>query len=344
MVRMGVMRVRSRGFALSVLTGLLVASSLSLPTQAMAAAAPAPITFTVAGDANIFGAGHAAPPSPGGGGGGTLPTLINLPAGSDGTAVTFSSVTGTTSAGANAPVGPDGGYDPGLPVDISAYGGISGVKGPGGFGGSQMGVFTTGSEPADPAPATIDYNTASTSLLGYTPLLDQQFFIGDGLTGTGDGQVQSFYVPQGATRLWLGTFDAGNYQGLPGSFDGNTGQLGGSVQFNSGSVPTPIPGNHAPLFTTYPSSNYIQAGTGLSSFTIAASDADGDPLTLSWTTLPSTPPTLISCGPRSYEYLKQRSYGRADLLCTPGRSRFCKQYDHVLTFRRKDILPRQIVH
>ncbi|HEY3242752.1 MAG TPA: hypothetical protein VGM03_05305 [Phycisphaerae bacterium] len=39
------------------------------------------------------------------------------------------------------------------------------------------------------------------------PGLRQPFFIGDGLTGTGSGAVQQFLVPDGATRLFLGTID-----------------------------------------------------------------------------------------------------------------------------------------
>jgi hypothetical protein len=33
------------------------------------------------------------------------------------------------------------------------------------------------------------------------------FFIGDGLTGTGIGNVQEFTIPTGATRLFLGPMD-----------------------------------------------------------------------------------------------------------------------------------------
>src|ERR1700720_4383357 len=53
-------------------------------------------TLTVPADANIFGAGHSAPPAPGGAGAGELPTEFGLgfTAGS-GIVLTFSSVTGS---------------------------------------------------------------------------------------------------------------------------------------------------------------------------------------------------------------------------------------------------------
>src|SRR5262249_39942824 len=55
--------------------------------------------------------------------------------------------------------------------------------------------------------------------------LNQTFFIGDGLTGTGSGSVQVFHVPDGATRLYLGFADAFFFQGDPGYYDDNTGSL-----------------------------------------------------------------------------------------------------------------------
>jgi hypothetical protein len=47
--------------------------------------------------------------------------------------------------------------------------------------------------------------------------------IGDGLTGDGTGMVQTFFVPQGASQLYLGISDAGFYNGPPGAYGDNAG-------------------------------------------------------------------------------------------------------------------------
>jgi len=58
--------------------------------------------------------------------------------------------------------------------------------------------------------------------------LDQAFFVGDGLMGTGTGFQQTFIVPPGATTLWLGFIDGQTYSSDPGYYGDNTGTL--SVQ------------------------------------------------------------------------------------------------------------------
>ena len=63
--------------------------------------------------------------------------------------------------------------------------------------------------------------------------IGQVFFIGDGLTGTGSGAIQTFAVPDAATRLFLGVADAFAFgSDLPGGrdpgfFDDNSGQRTG---------------------------------------------------------------------------------------------------------------------
>jgi Flp pilus assembly protein TadG len=72
-----------------------------------------------------------------------------------------------------------------------------------------VGVFLSDEQPdKSPAPEPLDYTSASSrSKTTYYPKLKQPFFIGDGLTGRGTGTVQKFQIPQGATRLFLGTMD-----------------------------------------------------------------------------------------------------------------------------------------
>jgi hypothetical protein len=62
-------------------------------------------------------------------------------------------------------------------------------------------------------------NFTGSAIAGYTtvaggtgfstlsPLLDQAFFIGDGLTGNGTGSTQEFFVLTGAMELVLGISD-----------------------------------------------------------------------------------------------------------------------------------------
>ena len=104
----------------------------------------------------------------------------------------------------------------GVNTTVTSYGGLSGID----VYQNNMflvGVFLDANEPSGPGPAVLSYNygtpgSLSTSDPSFSPALDQVFFIGDGLTGTGTGQEQIFHVPAGADRLYLGfadSFDSG---------------------------------------------------------------------------------------------------------------------------------------
>lgn len=98
------------------------------------------------------------------------------------------------------------------------------------------GVFLNGQENAagHVAPPTLHYPTsASYSASSYSPLDDQIFFIGDGLTGTGSGTQQTFIVPADATGLVLGIVDAYGYFGPPGAYFDNNGSFVASFSINS---------------------------------------------------------------------------------------------------------------
>jgi hypothetical protein len=69
------------------------------------------------------------------------------------------------------------------------------------------GVFLTDAMPSGAAPAQL----SGTSFATISPGIGQIFFIGDGLTGTGSGDIQQFFIPTGATRLFLGIIDDGGY-------------------------------------------------------------------------------------------------------------------------------------
>jgi hypothetical protein len=70
-----------------------------------------------------------------------------------------------------------------------------------------VGVFLTAAQPSGPAPSQLDYNALGLDAASYAPGLNQIFWIGDGLTGLGSGSVQTFVVPTGASRLFLGMVD-----------------------------------------------------------------------------------------------------------------------------------------
>lgn len=177
-----------------------------------------------------------------------LPAVQNVLNPGSGRILSFSSVTGATTAnGANA-FGPDGGtYSPNT-LDIQNFNNLSGV-----YTTTQnrhmalFGVFTAGT-PAGSAPARLDVTSdAFTSL---SPVLDQVFLIGDGRVGSG-GAVQQFLVPDNATELYLGFadgfYDGGvPFQGRPSAYNDNTGALTASYSVVSSAV-TPEPGAWALL-------------------------------------------------------------------------------------------------
>jgi hypothetical protein len=84
---------------------------------------------------------------------------------------------------------------------------------------SLVGVYLNNSVPGSaPAPSDLDFSTAaSRDFTTLSPQLNQLFFIGDGRDDS--GQVQQFVVPQGATRLFIGTWDAYEWNNNIGSFN-----------------------------------------------------------------------------------------------------------------------------
>ncbi|MDX2016638.1 MAG: PEP-CTERM sorting domain-containing protein [Planctomycetota bacterium] len=72
---------------------------------------------------------------------------------------------------------------------------------------SLIGVFLSDDQPdGSEDPNALDFSTpGAEDFASLSPLLKQAFFIGDGFDG--QGGVQSFVVPEGATRLYLGVMD-----------------------------------------------------------------------------------------------------------------------------------------
>ncbi len=185
--------------------------------------ASAQTVVTVPATANIYGAGFGTAPQPGGSGGGVLPTLVTLPAGA--TVVTFSNVTGTVSFNGSNFNGADGGTSLGANTQVSAFNSLSGIN----YAGRTVflvGVFLDASTPSGMEPAALSYSDTTAGSPSHSPLLRQVFFVGDGLDAS--SALQSFAVPSGATRLYLGFADAWNESsvtGQPGWYFDNTGSL-----------------------------------------------------------------------------------------------------------------------
>jgi len=149
-----------------------------------------------------------------------------------GNRLTFS-VTGTVS---NGP-GQTTGVIPGIPdgsslINMTNYG--DGISAPSGVGfNSLVGVFLDASNPTGmTTPAELDFSGG----LGFTnlsPELRQIFFIGDGRTtlnaGPSAGSAQEFFVPTGATRLFLGTADGFGWFNNSGDFNVTASVVNGTT-------------------------------------------------------------------------------------------------------------------
>jgi Flp pilus assembly protein TadG len=82
-----------------------------------------------------------------------------------------------------------------------------------------VGVFLDDQLPtqAGPVPASLDFSTAaSRDFQSLSPQLRQPFFIGDGKMD--DGTTQTFVVPPGATRLYIGTMDGYEWNNNVGKY------------------------------------------------------------------------------------------------------------------------------
>jgi len=101
--------------------------------------------------------------------------------------------------------------------------------------GALVGVFVAAGGPSGAAPSTLNFTGAGgigTAFATLSPELDQLFFIGDGLTGTGTGSTQQFIAPSGAGTLYLAVSD---------SVGASTGNLGSITADVSSSAVAPIP-------------------------------------------------------------------------------------------------------
>jgi hypothetical protein len=147
--------------------------------------------------------------------------------------------TGMTGVSLGCTIGPDGGCfaNENLGFETAPVNGIGDYTGP---SEALIGVFLGAANPTtNPGPSSDDFtDPAVISQTSFAPLLNQIFFIGDGLTGTGSGSTQTFFAPDGATRLFLAVADS------EGGSTGNFGQL--DVTFTSSADVTVTPAVSVP--------------------------------------------------------------------------------------------------
>ena len=113
--------------------------------------------------------------------------------------------------------------EPGTPMEGMGYGrpryeppaGIASIVAP---YGSTVGLFLGPGDPAShPTPDMLRFdNAASLNFDRLEPGLRQPFFIGDGRNDAGD--LQTFVAPDGATRLYLATYDWFQYNDNTGAY------------------------------------------------------------------------------------------------------------------------------
>lgn len=207
-----------------MITRASVVLAISVLWLVLAAFSSPEPSLTVPARANIFGAGQAEPPDPGGGGAGELPPMVPLPPGAK-RIVTFPSVTGRVNPimdydDWNGPAGDGVGG-----TNVESFGGISGIV-HAANGMFLVGVFLRDGWPASPEPSRLDF-TNGMPANPLAPALGQTFLIGD-------GKGHKYHVPPEATRLYLGFADSYLYQGPPGWYDNNAGELEVTVDITAG--------------------------------------------------------------------------------------------------------------
>jgi hypothetical protein len=150
-----------------------------------------------------------------------------------GATLTFSA-SGSASVDDSCFAGPDGGC-------YADESGFSPAPASGTYKGpavALIGVFEgPGVTAVDSGPASLDYTqAANTALASQSPALNQIFFIGDGLTGTGSGSIQDFVAPTGATSVYIAVAD---------SYGSSTGNAGGFDVSFTGATAVPEPASWA---------------------------------------------------------------------------------------------------
>lgn len=136
---------------------------------------------------------------------------------------------------------PEGGNWLGPASNIFGINGISDA-----YGNTQLPLVAMFGSETDPfgssAPAALPAWDA-TAPTSQAPGLYQVFFVGDGRSGfnNASGALLTFTAPAGATRLYIGFVDAGNFYGDSAWYHDNPGAVAGTVNMT---VAVPEPGSY----------------------------------------------------------------------------------------------------
>ena len=248
-----------------------IAGALALLTSVCAAQTISG-SLTVPATADIFVAGQSSVPALTGGGG-TLPPKFTFSA-SGGRLLSFIKLGGKAQCNLQTPSNsPEGGTGCAAVTKINSYGGVAGITAPGSM--FLVGLFTTGSVPVSPAPLSLDFTQIGTTFASLAPGLNQPFFIGDGMTGTGTGTAQSFAVPTTATALYLGFAAAPGFQGNPGNYSTNSGSI--SAVFQMVSNPAPVVNAGSNQTVTMPAAAALNGSGSPAGITFAWTQDSGPP-------------------------------------------------------------------
>lgn len=179
------------------------------------------LSVSINAQSNIFSAGSTSVLAPGGGDGGILPFEVSIKG--DIEWINFTKVTGIVS-GIEPFYGRADGRC-GSVTNIQAYNGISGAY----HSNSVLMLVGVFLDDFPPSGCWGGNNDLYADQIDNEPELNRIFYIGDGLTERNTGVLQKFYVPDGATRLFIGFADAFSYKGLPGSYGDNMGSIKATI-------------------------------------------------------------------------------------------------------------------
>lgn len=218
----------------------MTAALLTFSGQAQATPISQGQTLTgvsVAGQASVYEVfGHAG--NPGADYGPDLPAVLTTFTAGSGNVFDFRA-TGAVSCCSDAPnIPPDGA---GGGMNVGGANGLSGLSGNEHI--PLVGVFTSETDPfGSAAPASLSFDVNNP--LSLSPLLNQVFYIGDGLSGYNNpaGSVLLFTAPTNATRLYLGAIDAFGFGGTTGYYHDNNGAFSVDIHLAAGdgnAVPEP---------------------------------------------------------------------------------------------------------
>ena len=190
----------------------------------LAAATATAATYTVNGTSDLWLSGAAATTTAEGGDTLTNAAPLEITGITSGLTYTFTVGGSVSNTGTLSSLSPDGGSY--TAHRNGAQNGISDITAP---INSLIGVFLDSDIPVSgDASITLNFNTSGKAHLGtdfttLAPALNQVFFIGDGLATIKDGKstttlAQTFIAPTDATRLFLGSMDAFEWNNNSGSF------------------------------------------------------------------------------------------------------------------------------